>query len=255
MSHQIFHYFPRLLTELRLRIWEYAQPDRIIELSHEIHPGYWISRSIGSPYLVLPVKLLQVNQEARLHILKFYIPTVLPDQMDKCRWYFNSEKDTLSLPPDCSAIEVLNELSKVAEAYGVKQQQKVQKIALPAWSSIPIFFFDVTKDVANFQELIAYGYRWRSFETMAMQAIWMINNSFVVGWTSDVVSECERKSKKALSQYLQLPTITALYRLDWDMRLEKESRWRYPRDKMPPPKFPHTKCEQNSGYSLKYRKA
>jgi hypothetical protein len=73
---QIFHPFPRLPTELRLKIWRFAQPlfPRVIRIRHELSdlqtdtPG--VDRPITTiPWLVasseIPTPLLLVNRDSR----------------------------------------------------------------------------------------------------------------------------------------------------------------------------------------------
>ena len=101
--------FPLLPAELRLAIWQYALPIRILTVRTVPAPS---PRPWGSPAFVAidpQPALLSVNQESRQEAMKTYV--VLHDPYGP-RFYFNSLRDTLFFDVDCpSWITILYNLN------------------------------------------------------------------------------------------------------------------------------------------------
>lgn len=104
-----FTCFPLLPAELRLAIWQYALPIRILTVRTIPAPS---PRPWGRPAFAAidpQPALLSVNQESREEALKTY--AVLRDPYGP-RFYFNSQRDTLFFDVDCpSWITILYDLN------------------------------------------------------------------------------------------------------------------------------------------------
>jgi hypothetical protein len=85
-----FHHFSQLATELRLKIWSYAIPPRVVSVRYLPSTQSCVS---STP---LPA-LLHVNREARYEMLRCYRP-FFSTQWAESYIYFNPQIDTVYMP-------------------------------------------------------------------------------------------------------------------------------------------------------------
>ena len=104
-----FTLFPRLPVELRIAIFQYALPTRILTVRTIPAP---CAHPFGRPAFASidpPPALLSVNRESREEALKTYV--ILHDPYSP-RFYFNSERDTIFFDVACpSWITILYDLN------------------------------------------------------------------------------------------------------------------------------------------------
>ncbi|KAH8676454.1 hypothetical protein BGZ60DRAFT_562127 [Tricladium varicosporioides] len=94
-----FTCFQQLPKEIRLQIWESAQPERILPFHVDVERyGQQMRESESWPKICCrepQLNLLSVNHESRTFTLKFY--TLVSHNFLVSRFYFNSHRDTLYL--------------------------------------------------------------------------------------------------------------------------------------------------------------
>ncbi|KAI0545821.1 hypothetical protein F4679DRAFT_599217 [Xylaria curta] len=119
----LFHYFPLLPTELRLEIWRYCLPSRIVEVHNAPYQGPLPGQSLkhykrqlapSLPCLPLaPPIISRVCQESRYFVLSH--GGLRPIGLKHTRVWFDKRTDTISIDPDHLSLFTLYEEGFICE--------------------------------------------------------------------------------------------------------------------------------------------
>ena len=140
---QSFTCFPLLPKELRLKVWEHAQPFRILRIyvSH--------SRALSQTYCDEPLlPLVAVNHESRQYTLRFYVAIHGSTIGD---FYFNCDRDTLFFADLITIIR----LSGVINHLGSKfPNHKIRRLAILESSTSPKAPYALLLEFTHLEELV-----------------------------------------------------------------------------------------------------
>ncbi|KAF4633695.1 hypothetical protein G7Y89_g4430 [Cudoniella acicularis] len=144
--------FARLPKELRLQIWEDAQPDRILPFRvdamrygrRDPSPEEWPTICCRSP----PLNLLAVNHESRQQTLKSY--ALIRHEFLVSHFYFNCFHDTLYIAEHWYESEPITLIQSVARC---TKTHKVRSFAIWERYISPYRFPMLVKDIASFEEI------------------------------------------------------------------------------------------------------
>ncbi|KAH6666129.1 hypothetical protein B0J14DRAFT_207194 [Halenospora varia] len=147
-----FTYFQQLPKEIRLQVWETAQPDRILPFHVDVERyGQQMRESESWPKICCrapPLNLLSINHESRTHTLKFY--TLVSHNFLVSRFYFNSHRDTLYLAEHWYESEPITLIESVARC---NASHKVRSFAVREHAISHYLFAQRVKKIADFDEI------------------------------------------------------------------------------------------------------
>ncbi|RDW59602.1 hypothetical protein BP6252_12689 [Coleophoma cylindrospora] len=185
MSTEVFHLFPNLPGEIRLKVWNYILKEpRVVDISCErgLLPGSRrYAKSFGSKSP--PPALLYVNRETRYEALAVYQPYFETAYSTKCT-YLNCDQDAIRLN------------DSTLTYFGKQERSCIQTMIIEVsdYSYFGPYYMETLKTMSKLKnlELISSDGVKYSWNQANDQYVWFLQGEFEEAMSADPGWECPR---------------------------------------------------------------